>query len=128
MPAKKHRTPQEKKQLSLAKDRRNNFGESSKASRKLIPLRKAQANRTVRRTAKHALNTDGQIASDEMISKQSNKKWQKVSDTSLADTIAKKTSRRQECHGAKNRRIAAHQRTEENGLPDPVMSFTSHEE
>lgn len=34
------KTPQEKKRLSLAKDRRNTFGQNSKASGKGIPLAK----------------------------------------------------------------------------------------
>ncbi|ESQ80053.1 hypothetical protein [Asticcacaulis sp. YBE204] len=43
------RSPQEKKKLSYAKDRRNNYGESDKASRKAIPLRKARESRDDRR-------------------------------------------------------------------------------
>jgi hypothetical protein len=34
-------TPQDKKRLSYAKDRRNTYGENSKSSRKNIPLSKA---------------------------------------------------------------------------------------
>jgi hypothetical protein len=39
------KSPQEKKQLSFAKDRRNTYGNSDKAARKAIPLRKAIENR-----------------------------------------------------------------------------------
>jgi hypothetical protein len=46
---KKDRSPQEKKALSYAKDRRNAYGENDKASRKLIPLRKATESRQDRR-------------------------------------------------------------------------------
>lgn len=46
---KKLRSPQERKALSYAKDRRNTYGENDKASRKLIPLRKAMENRQDRR-------------------------------------------------------------------------------
>ena len=49
MSKKKARSPQEKKALSYAKDRRNTYGENDKASRKLIPLRKAMENRQDRR-------------------------------------------------------------------------------
>lgn len=49
MPKKKFRSPQEKKVLSYAKDRRNTHGENDKASRKLIPLRKAAEHRRGRR-------------------------------------------------------------------------------
>ncbi len=47
--SKKNRATQEKKALSYAKDRRNAYGQNAKASRKLIPLRKAQESRQVRR-------------------------------------------------------------------------------
>jgi len=46
---KQPRSPQNKKTLSYAKDRRNTYGENDKASRKLIPLRKAMENRQDRR-------------------------------------------------------------------------------
>lgn len=42
------KTPQEKKALSLAKDRRNTYGNNQKAARKAIPLRKALENQRVR--------------------------------------------------------------------------------
>lgn len=47
--AKRVRTPQEKKRLSLQRDRRNLYMENSKGSRKAIPLRKAIKRRAVRR-------------------------------------------------------------------------------
>ncbi|WP_421933374.1 hypothetical protein [Phenylobacterium sp.] len=49
------KSPQEKKQISYASDRRNSYGENDKASRKLIPLRKAQAARSVRRKVNQAV-------------------------------------------------------------------------
>ena len=55
MPEKIRQTPQQKKANSLAKDRRNTYGENDKASRKAIPTRKAQENRKVRRKAKQDL-------------------------------------------------------------------------
>lgn len=48
----KPKSPQEKKALSYAKDRRNGYGENDKSSRKAIPARKAEANRKVRRKAR----------------------------------------------------------------------------
>lgn len=56
MNEKRPRTPQEKKSLSYANDRRNTYGENDKASRKAIPARKAGENRKVRRKANQALN------------------------------------------------------------------------
>lgn len=52
MAAKKTRTPQEKKELSYKKDRRNNYGESRVASVKGIRKRKRTTNRVLRRGSK----------------------------------------------------------------------------
>src|SRR4028119_181715 len=46
------KTPQEKKRLSYAKDRRNTYGENDKSSRKNIRRRKRHPNRSNRRTAR----------------------------------------------------------------------------
>lgn len=51
------KTPQAKKALSYALDRRNAYRENDKASRKLIPLRKARENRQDRRKIAQALDT-----------------------------------------------------------------------
>lgn len=53
------KTPQEKKALSYAKDRRNVFRENDKASRKAIPARKAGESRKVRRKARQSLEAFG---------------------------------------------------------------------
>lgn len=53
----KQKTPQEKKALSYAKDRRNSYGENDKASRKSIPLHKAKQNRSYRKSANQVLDT-----------------------------------------------------------------------
>ena len=49
------RSPQDKKALSYANDRRNDYGDNAKASRKAIPARKATENRDVRRKAVQAV-------------------------------------------------------------------------
>ena len=49
------RSPGEKKALSYAKDRRNDYGQNDKASRKLIPKQKAAAHRIIRRRADRTL-------------------------------------------------------------------------
>jgi hypothetical protein len=56
-----NRSPQEKKKLSYAKDRRNVYGENDKASRKLIPKRKAEENRKNRRKVSQALSAVPQL-------------------------------------------------------------------
>jgi hypothetical protein len=50
------KTPQEKKGLSLARDRRNTYGNNQKAARKAIPLRKALENRRVRHKDNQAVS------------------------------------------------------------------------
>jgi hypothetical protein len=45
------KNPREKKRLSLARDRRNWFGENDKASRKAIPRNKRRVNRANRHAA-----------------------------------------------------------------------------
>jgi hypothetical protein len=50
------KSPQEKKVLSYAKDRRNGYGDNAKASRKAIPRRKAIENRGNRRKVAQSLS------------------------------------------------------------------------
>ncbi len=59
MTEKRQRTPQEKKALSYAKDRRNAYRNNDKAARTAIPMRKAEENRRNRRKAHHALDILG---------------------------------------------------------------------
>lgn len=47
MTGKPPKTPQDKKALSYAKDRRNTYGENDKSSRKAIPARKAGESRVL---------------------------------------------------------------------------------
>ena len=56
MSASRRRTPQEKKQISLEKDRRNVYGEHDKASRKAIPAAKARVNRANRHLDRQTLD------------------------------------------------------------------------
>ncbi|MCC8250342.1 hypothetical protein [Saccharothrix luteola] len=49
------KSPQEKKRLSYAKDRRNTYGENDKSSRRNIPLSKRLAHRADRHHADQAL-------------------------------------------------------------------------
>ena len=55
----KRKTPQEKKSESYAKDRRNTYGENSKASRKSIPRHKQRSHQLDRRIASEGLRVDG---------------------------------------------------------------------
>ncbi|HEY8565146.1 MAG TPA: hypothetical protein VIL65_06570 [Beijerinckiaceae bacterium] len=55
MTKKRERSPQEKKALSLERDRRNTYGENDKAARKAVPRRKALENRRSRHKTAQAL-------------------------------------------------------------------------
>lgn len=57
MGTKRVRTPQEKKTLSLERDRRNVYGESTKGTRVGIPRSKQQSKQAERRVAKQPLQT-----------------------------------------------------------------------
>jgi hypothetical protein len=95
------KTPQEKKRLSYARDRRNTFGENSKASRTGIPLAKARANRVERHAQDHLLaaaltvKSDDELASVE-ISVRSTKprQWRKTPDTPLAEYLVRKARKK----------------------------------
>lgn len=91
------KTPREKKQLSLAKDRRNNYGENDKASRKAIPFRKASVNRANRHAGRQALS-DATGAHDAEVSESAelrlrgrrSKVWRKWPDMALGDYISQR--------------------------------------
>ena len=51
----KVRTPQDKKRLSYAHDRRNTYGENQKSSRKNIPRSKQRSHQDERRSVRQAL-------------------------------------------------------------------------
>ncbi len=100
------KTPQEKKTLSYAKDRRNNYGENDKSSRKNIPLRKAKQNRAFRKTTNQVLQkviieTDVEkleLLESEMRSiKKGN--WKKAPDTPLGDLVERQLDWREKHAG-----------------------------
>jgi len=89
------KTPQEKKQLSLQKDRRNSYGENDKASRKSIPLRKARVNRVNRHNESTALSgalgtpdDDLDEAVEQKLLGRRRKIWRKWPDRPLGQQLA----------------------------------------
>ncbi|MGC4072351.1 MAG: hypothetical protein QM760_07520 [Nibricoccus sp.] len=91
-------TPQEKKRLSYAHDRRNVYRENSKASRKSIPLRKKEDRQGDRRVAKQvlpaALVSEDLLADDSVENRiavhQAKKKrtrWRKIPDAPLGAVL-----------------------------------------
>jgi hypothetical protein len=92
MAGKRRRSPQEKKALSLQKDRRNRYGENDKAARKAIPAAKARSHRVVRRADKQALS-DSDAAQEAVPLTLRNPDWKKVPDVPLGKVIAGKAQR-----------------------------------
>ena len=94
------KTPQEKKRLSYENDRRNTYGENSKAARKGIPLAKARANRTERHTqdlllatAVGAANTDDLAAVENLVRATEPRSWRKDPDTPLGEVLGRKSNK-----------------------------------
>jgi hypothetical protein len=91
------KTPQEKKHLSYAKDRRNTYGENSKSSRKAIRGAKARANRKERHTQEQLLaatltaDDAGQLAAVEnRVRATPPRRWRKYPDTALGLVLARR--------------------------------------
>lgn len=96
------KTPQEKKRLSYAKDRRNTYGENSKASRKSIPLRKALGIRAERHVQDHHLAQALKATGLERLDAVENevrstppRVWRKSPDMPLGQALARQLRRRQ---------------------------------
>jgi hypothetical protein len=96
-------SPQEKKQLSLTRDRRNTYGQSDKGSKKLIPQRKRQANKLVRRSdqllaviaraeGEQREVLEGRI--DGVTAVRLRMRWRKFPNEALGAVITKKDERR----------------------------------
>jgi hypothetical protein len=81
------RMPQQDKQLSYAKDRRNNYGQNDKSSRTSIRLRKRLVNRANRHHDQQVLNGVASIDDAEVIEQKllatRRKRWRKSPDLAL---------------------------------------------
>ena len=99
------RSPQEKKALSYAKDRRNNYGENDKSSRKNIRRNKRVPNRADRHRERQVLSAAtgavvaelGEQAEAKLLARKSawiTKRWRKWRDAPLAEIVAYKLRRR----------------------------------
>lgn len=93
----RRKTPQEKKALSLANDRRNTYGENAKASRKAIPLAKARVNRANRHLDRQLLDdalgatdpsTEDRV--DDRVLGRRRKVWRKQADSPLGEVLSRK--------------------------------------
>lgn len=97
----KPRSPQEKKALSYAKDRRNDFGENDKASRRSIRRNKRTPNRAQRHREHQVLaGATGPLVgptaegTEERLLAKKPKRWRKWRDAPLGEVVARKLSRR----------------------------------
>ena len=95
------KTPQEKKRLSLERDRRNVYGEAPHASRKNVPLRKKLRNRANRRAQESQLPSvptpiDNELMEDieAKIRQKAPPIWEKYPDAPLGEVIARKEAKR----------------------------------
>lgn len=101
----KTKSPQDKKALSLERDRRNTYGENAKSSRKNIPKSKQDGHQAERRAANVPLNkVIGTVSEDEaiqaeLLSRESQIAKRRVSfakspDSPLGKMLKKKATRR----------------------------------
>ena len=106
------KSPQEKKRLSLQKDRRNTYGENAKSTRKNIPKSKAQSHRKVRHAAKDAIGhlVQSPEAVAEVVESTLTKprlqkgRWRKSPDTPLGIAVKGKIATRKATVGARQLR------------------------
>ena len=118
---KKERSPQERKALSYARDCRNAYGENDKASRKLIPLRKAQESRQDRRKIAQELGSLPPLEEEvaDLIEGSARHDmarvggWKKASDRPLGKAVASRLEARESRAGGKARRRTAYERARE---------------
>lgn len=105
------RSPQEKKALSLKKDRRNTYGNNQKAARKAIPLRKAIEHRQNRHKSNQALAQIDRVDEATIDLTESSIRndvhrtggWKKGADEPLGVVIERAQLAREQRHGRKMR-------------------------
>ena len=107
------KTPQEKKQLSYKKDRRNCYGESPHGARKSIPIRKKLRNRANRKYQEQQLTITGLKLDDDLaeqietrLYQKAPTVWNKVADAPLKKAVERKQQRRQKLEKEGGRRAA----------------------
>lgn len=97
----KQKSPQEKKALSYAKDRRDDYGENDKASRKNLPRKRARVHRANRHRAHQGLlaatglvDAEAAEATEDGLRGKREQKFRKSPDVSLAEYVAFRLRRR----------------------------------
>lgn len=99
MPRKAAKSPQQKKQESYEKDRRNAFGENSKSSRKNIPRGKRSVASVNRIRAAQPLrqpvtDVDSQEAVQDAVQAKRPRRWKKSPDIPLKEHLKQQGRRR----------------------------------
>lgn len=79
-------TPQQKKALSCQKDRRENYGQNDKASRRLVPLNKAIAQRRLRHKDRLALR-DLDVVAETVPLARAKPDWRKEPGVTLGQNV-----------------------------------------
>ena len=97
----KIKSPQDKKSLSYLRDRRNDYGENAKSSRKNTPRSKALAQRSERHQQNHATRmasraaTEIELTSAELAATQARRLgFRKLADTPLGEYLRNRRLRR----------------------------------
>lgn len=108
------RSPQEKKQLSYEHDRRNNYGENDKSSRKSIRRSKRQPNRSNRHHDGQVLDgatgpADERVADvvEQMLYVKRRRRWRKWPDIPLDVHVEAVLERRQQLEGGRGGKLEA---------------------
>lgn len=108
------RSPQEKKRLSYAKDRRNAYGENDKSSRKNIPRSRQRAHRASRRVAATILHAATgrpdesvvEVAEQRLLGTRPRTwRWRKSPDFPLGEYLEYTLRRRQQREPAESARL-----------------------
>jgi hypothetical protein len=107
----RRRTPQEKKALSYAKDRRNRYGENDKSSRRSIRTNKAMRTRAHRHNVNQILQGESLgvgVEESELLELKvrgrRRREWYKYPDTPLGEIVPELLESRVHRHRAKMRR------------------------
>lgn len=81
------RSPQAKKQRSLARDRRNCYGENDKSSRAAIRGHKRHVHRVDRQAVSQALHAEDVTSEDAVVVPRRRGRWRKVPDMPLGELL-----------------------------------------
>ncbi|MFI6307700.1 tyrosine-type recombinase/integrase [Amycolatopsis thailandensis] len=99
----RRKSPQEKKRLSYAKDRRERHGENDKSSRKNIPRHKRRVNRAKRHREQQVLNgargsvdVESAATAEESLLKTRPERWQKSAGATLGTLVQHKLAMKSE--------------------------------